>query len=47
MSSENYSENTELLVKIMSRLERFGVKMHLEIDYASHHCFKTLILMVV
>lgn len=31
----------------MSTLESFGVKMNLEIDYASHHCYEILILMAV
>ena len=31
----------------MSRLEKFGVKMNLEIDYASHGSYETLILMAV
>lgn len=31
----------------MLRLERFGLKINLEIDYASHHCYETLVLMAV
>jgi len=35
------------LLTFMSRLEKFGVKMNLEIDYASHGSYETLILMAV
>lgn len=31
----------------MLRLERFGLKINLEIDYTSHHCYETLVLVAV